>query len=216
MKKVIYRSLFILALLVPLMIAQVLIFKKRSSQLAPGMPIEQYEAEKKALLVIDVQESTTGSMSADDYYISHADSLIHHINVHIDSAVAQGIPVIYIRNEVSDWFINLLDKSYKPGSEGVKFDKRLKIVDGPQFPKHRQDAFINPDLNAYLVKNKINHLLITGLDLSYCIKSTVISAKGRKYEVTVLEDAVIAENDSLKAVVLEEFGKGGVWVTSDE
>ncbi len=212
MKKVILRTLFILALLIPIMIAQVLIFKKRSSQLVPGQVIATYPVEKKALLVIDIQESTTGSLSSDEGYIRQADTLIHRVNRHIDSATANGVPVIYIGNEVHDWLINLLDPSFKPGSPGAAFDKRLKLAGSAIFPKHRQDAFINPDLNAFLVKNQINHLLITGLDLSYCVKSTVISAKGRAYKVTVLEDAVIAENDSLKRAVLEEFRKGGVIV----
>jgi hypothetical protein len=46
-----------------------MIFQHTAVQISKGEPITQKDTVKQALLVIDIQEETTGNYSDNDYYI---------------------------------------------------------------------------------------------------------------------------------------------------
>lgn len=125
-----------------------------------------------------------------------------------------GVPVIYIKSEISDPILNLLNNSYKKGSEKAALDKRLLEVSDHIISKNRGDAFSNPQLDSLLTGAKVNHLIITGLDAAHCVNSTIQAAKNRGYRITVISDAVISKTDSLKQVKLQDFKKEGLEVVA--
>jgi nicotinamidase/pyrazinamidase len=212
MKKIIIAIISVPLLIILILAINFFIFQKTAVQVSKGSPISQKDTIKQALLVIDIQEGTTGSYSDEDYYQSKAEDLIRTINQIADSSARYNIPVVYIKNEIHNFLINILNDTYAPGSPGAKLDGRLKVVSEIILNKDRGDAFSNPALDSLLIKNEISKLVITGLDLAHCINSTIMAAKNRNYNISLISDAVLAKSDSLKDVWLDKFNQSGIEV----
>lgn len=182
---------------------------KYQSKISEGKPIIQNDTIKKAILVIDIQEGITGKLSLDDYFILKSDQLINNINSVIDSSVSNRITVIYVKSEISNFLINILNSSLEKGSFGSQFDSRLKLVSDLIISKDKSDAFSNPLLDSILIKNDINNLVFVGVDLVECVNSTILAAANRKYRISIISDAVLTKSDSLKKVTLDKFKQDG-------
>jgi len=217
MKKIIIWIVVIVLFVVIVLGGNLIIFERNGLKVSKGSPISTYPTENPALLVIDIQEYTTGKLADMECYITASDSLIRKVNQIIDSAAIRRIPVIYVRSEVSNVLVNLLNNSIAKGSEGVALDKRLNVVSDYIIPKQREDAFSNPQLDDILVQQHINKLYVTGLDAAHCVKSTMQAAKNRGYKVLAINDAILAQSDSLKTKMLAEYKAGNIEIiTSSE
>lgn len=214
MKKIIISIVSIPVLFVLILVINYMIFQHIAVQISKGEPITQKDTVKQALLVVDIQEGTTGKYSDYEYYMMKSEELINTINLLADSSVKNNIPVIYIKNEITNFLINILNDTYAPGSPGSKFDARLNIVSDIIINKDKSDAFSNSALDSFLIKNEINKLVFTGLDLAHCVNSTIVAAENRKYKICLISDAVLAKSDSLKKVSLDEFKQSGIEVIS--
>jgi nicotinamidase/pyrazinamidase len=212
MKKIIISIVSILILFILILVINYLIFQHTAIQISQGKPITQKDTVKQALLVIDIQEGTTGNYSDNEHYIMKSEEIINTINLLADSSVKNNIPVIYIKNEITNFLINILNDTYAPGSPGSKLDARLNVVSDIILNKNKSDAFSNPALDSLLIKNEINKLFFTGLDLAHCVNSTISAAENRKYGICLISDAVLAKSDSLKRVKLDEFKQSGIEV----
>ena len=212
MKKIIISIVSILILFILVLVINYMIFQHTAVQISKGEPITQKDTVKQALLVIDIQEGTTGNYSDNDYYIMKSQELINTINLLADSSVKNNIPVIYIKNEITNFLINILNDTYAPGSPGSKLDARLNMVSDIIINKDKSDAFSNSALDSFLIKNEINKLVFTGLDLAHCVNSTIVAAENRKYNICLISDAVSAKSDSLKKAKLDEFKLRGIKV----
>lgn len=214
MKKIIISIFSILVLSILILVGNYLIVKKSSSEISKGKPIIQSDSIKQALLVIDLQEGITGKSSTTDFFISNSEALINIVNQIIDSSYINNIPVIYVKNEITNPLINILNNSMEKGSPGAELDQRLKIVSDYIINKDKGDAFSNPLLDSILLKNDINKLVFTGLDLAQCVNSTILAAVNRNYKICVISDAVLTNPDSLKNGILENFKHSGLEVIS--
>jgi len=212
MKKIIISIVSILILFILVLVINYMIFQHTAVQISKGEPITLKDTVKQALLVIDIQEGTTGNYSDNDYYIMKSQELINTINLLADSSVKNNIPVIYIKNEITNFLINILNDTYAPGSPGSKLDARLNMVSDIIINKDKSDAFSNSALDSFLIKNEINKLVFTGLDLAHCVNSTIVAAENRKYNICLISDAVLAKSDSLKKAKLDEFKLRGIKV----
>ena len=212
MKKIIISIVSILILFILVLVINYMIFQHTAVQISKGEPITQKDTVKQALLVIDIQEGTTGNYSDNDYYIMKSQELINTINLLADSSVKNNIPVIYIKNEITNFLINILNDTYASGSPGSKLDARLNMVSDIIINKDKSDAFSNSALDSFLIKNEINKLVFTGLDLAHCVNSTIVAAENRKYNICLISDAVLAKSDSLKKAKLDEFKLRGIKV----
>lgn len=214
MKKIIIWIVVIVLFVVIILGGNLIIFERNGLKVSKGVPISTYPTENPALLVIDIQEYTTGKLAEMECYSKASDSLIRKVNQMIDSAVMSKIPIIYVRSEVSNVLVNLLNNSIAKGSEGVALDKRLNVVSDYIIPKQREDAFSNPQLDNILVQQHINKLYVTGLDAAHCVKSTMQAAKNRGYKVLAINDAILAQSDSLKTKMLAEYKSGKIEIIS--
>lgn len=205
MRKIILWITAVLLLIIIVLGGNLIIFEKNGLIVSKGSPIEKYSKENSALLVIDIQEYTTGKMGDNESYIKASASLIRKLNRIIDSAFVRNIPVIYVRSEVSNVLVNLLNNSLAKGSKGVVLDKRLNLISDYIITKQREDAFSNPALDRILINQKVNKLYVTGLDASHCVKSTMQAAQNRGYKVIAINDAILAVSDSLKTKMLGEY-----------
>lgn len=216
MKKIIIFTVLVIVLIAAVLFVNLLIFEKSAEKVTKGNPIATYQDEKSALLVIDIQEYTTGKLAADTNYIKVSDSMITLVNRMIDSARVNEIPVIYVRSEVTNMLVNLLNSSMAKGSAGVANDKRLHVVSDFDITKQKQDAFSNSRLDSILIENHVNKLYITGLDAAFCVNSTIQAALNRGYKITVIGDAVISKTDSLRTKMFDEYSAKGVNIINSE
>jgi nicotinamidase/pyrazinamidase len=214
MKKIIFSILAIPVLGILIIIVNYVIWENVASRISEGKPIVQKDTVKTALLVIDVQEGITGRLAEYDYYISKSGELISNINLITDSSVSNNIPVIYVKNEITNFLINIINSSLAKGSTGAELDSRLKIVSDIIINKDKGDAFTNPLLDSILIKKDINKLVFVGLDLANCVRSTVLGAVNRNYKICLISEGLLAKSDSLKNITLDEFKKSGFEILS--
>jgi len=210
LKKIVLSILGIIVLFILITIINLIIFERNASIVSTGRPIKKMNEIHPALLVIDVQEATTGELSLNSYYIKKSTELIDNINTVAEQFKFRKFPIIYIRSEITNPLINLLNSSFAKGSKGAQFDNRLKLLSHNELIKSRNDAFINTNLDSFLVENNINHLYITGLDAAYCLNVTIAAALNRKYHISIINDAVLSESEAMKDSMLIEFSKRNV------
>jgi len=179
----------------------------QGDSIAPG------GTEKAALVVIDIQEGTTGTLASpfSKGLVRQSEPLIRAVNQAIGNAQARQIPVIYILQENIDPIANLLSKNFlAAGSASAAMDARVRADQGPTFVKHKMDAFFNPEFERHLRENGINHLVITGLDASQCVDRTIRGALKRGYRVTAITDAVITNRAEKMEKILRQYQQAGV------
>ena len=214
MKRIIISIVFILVLGVLVLVVNYVIWDQSSSQISQGQPIIRKETTKRAVLVIDIQEGITGKSSTSDFFRMKSEGLISVVNRITDSSARNTIPVIYVKNEISNPLINILNSSLAKGSPGAELDSRLKVRSDYIVNKDKGDAFSNPLLDSILINNDINKLVFVGLDLAECVNSTILAADNRKYDICLISDALAANPGSLKDVMLDKFKQRGFEIMS--
>ena len=211
-KRIALRLLLFCGIFVGILIINLLIFNKLASKVTEGEPIENRDPERVALLVIDIQEGTTGSTSENKAYISQSDSLIASVNNLVGEAREKGWTIIWIRSEVVNPLLNVLNNSLARGSLGAEFDGRLDTSVGQVVIKRRNDSFLNTPLDALLEERRIGQLVIAGLDAEHCVFTAIQAAANRGYPLTVFEETVIAKELELMPEILESYKNLGVEV----
>lgn len=210
LKKIIFGILGAIILFVVIVFINLIIAGQYESNVTKGQPIENYSNHKSALLVIDIQEATTGYLSMYPFFQKNSDELIKNINRITDSFKNQNILVIHIRSEISNPLINLLNSSYAKGSAGAQFDKRIKTTSGLKVIKRGKDSFKNTNLDSILTSNKVSELYIVGLDAAECINATVEASQNRNYTVNLFEEAILSKSTEMKDSMIVVFKDRGV------
>lgn len=214
LKKIMLGIIALLVLFIIVLFVNYKLFEKNWSIVSQGQPIENYGERRVALLVVDIQEGTTGDVSKNPFYKNSADKVIEKINHISDVFKNRNYLILYIRSEISNPLINLLDNSYAKGSLGAEFDKRLKLDAGLEVVKIGNDSFINSNLDSILIRNKINDLYIVGLDAAYCINITSKAAKNRNYHINLIEEVILSESKAVKDSMMIDFRNRGVQILS--
>lgn len=211
MKKILKRSFLILFFLFLFLFIYGIFLFFNAGQVSDGYPIPRYGIAYSAILVIDIQEGTTGEISFIDSYKQASAELIKNINTVITYADSLRIPVLYIKQETDNWLLNLVsDNILAKDYSGSDIDSRLKKVSNHIFPKQKMDAFSNPELDIFLIDHCITNLFIVGLDAAFSVNLTVYAAQNREYVIYIIEDAVISVIPSLKYEMMQEFKTSGM------
>jgi len=214
MKKILLYAGLIIVTLVGILAINLFIFNKTASRISEGTPITDYGTLNAAILVVDIQEGTTGNVSVNESYTLQADGLIQNINSMTAVATSEKIPVIYIKSEVSNPLINILNNTLAEGSPGAELDHRLNVDSDHIVTKKKNDSFNNTDLDQLFANLQVNHIYLTGLDAAHCILHTLQGALNRGYRVTVVEDAVISDPEEQRDATIQQFSELGVEVIS--
>jgi nicotinamidase/pyrazinamidase len=212
LKKIVFGVIGIFILCIAILFLNLVIAGQIQSVISKGQPITDYPEPRAALLVIDVQEATTGEVSMYPYFKEHAEIFIRNINQIVDSFKMLNLPVVYVRSEITNPLINVLNSAYAKGSQGARNDKRLNVVSSLEVIKKGKDSFRKTRLDSILIQNKVNELYITGLDAAECVNATVEAAQNRKYKVTLIEEAVISKSKALTDSMIHCFQNRGVRV----
>jgi nicotinamidase-related amidase len=206
MKKILTRSFLIFFFIILFLILYGVYLFFDAGEVSDGYPIPGYGISYSAILVINIQEGTTGEVSFIDPYKQKSAELIKNVNTIITFADSLRIPVLYIKQETDNWLINLIsDNVLEKDNYGSKLDSRLKKISNHIFPKQKMDAFSNPDLDKFLIDHCITNLFIIGLDAAFSVNLTVFAANNRNYTIYIIDDAVLSIIPSLKYEMMQEF-----------
>ncbi|MBG0859312.1 MAG: cysteine hydrolase [Bacteroidales bacterium] len=196
-KNIIFGIIGAIILFVVVTIVNLIIVGKNESIISKGQPIMNYSEQNYALLVVDIQEATTGDVSLYPYFKENSENLIKNINQVADSFNMQNFPIVYIRSEITNPLVNLINSSYAKGHQGARYDKRLKIFSNMEVAKKGKDSFRNTNLDSILTNNKIDELYIVGIDAAECVNATVEAAQNRGYKVNLIEEAVLSKSKEM-------------------
>lgn len=217
MKRIIVLIVSLVVLCVLILAVNYVLFEMSAAEISQGTPIVRQETKREALLVIDIQEGITGKAATSDEFVVQSEELIRVVNRIIDASARRNVPVIYVKNEISNPLLNILNSSLARGEPGAELDSRLRIVSAYVINKDKGDAFSNPRLDSILIGNGVNRLVFTGLDLARCVSNTVEAAANRNYNICLVSDALISKDpDSLKQNLLRTFRARGFEVVSSE
>lgn len=210
LKKIIFGILGIIILFVLIVFINLIFSGQYESIVTKGQLIKNYNNHKSALLVIDIQEATTGPLSNYPFFKKNSDTLIKNINKIIDSFNDHNILVIHIRSEITNPLLNLINSSYAKGSPGAQFDKRIKTTSGFEVIKRAKDSFKDTNLDSILIRNEVSELYIVGLDAAQCINATVEASQNRNYKVNLYKEAIISKSIEMKDSMIVIFKGRGV------
>jgi nicotinamidase/pyrazinamidase len=209
-KKIIFGIIGAIVLFAIILFVNLVIVGKYESIITKGQPIGNYGVDKCALLVIDIQEATTGDVSMYPFFKKNSEDLINNINQVTESFKIQNFPVIYVRSEITNPLVNLLNNSYAKGQPGARNDNRMKIVSHLEVVKKGKDSFRHTNLDSLLISNKVNELYIVGLDAAECVNATIEAAQNRHYIVNLIDEAVLSKTKERKDSMLAVFRDRGV------
>jgi nicotinamidase-related amidase len=134
--------------------------------------------------------------------------LLKSANDNIAAAHQKIIPVVYIRNEWSNYFENLFTGNVcKKGSKNAELDGRVAIVDSLTFLKSVGDAFSNKQFCNYIEASHIDTLYIEGIMAEGCVHATGKGGVARSLKVIMLQDAIGSISFAKKASMIERYSK---------
>lgn len=139
-----------------------------------------------ALLVVDVQVGVVETCV-------NVKSVISNITSLIERAREAGAPVIWVQHEDPGLVRDSPGWAMAPGLPEPA-DGEVRI-----YKKHR-DSFTVPELEASLHAHGIRHLVITGSQSDFCVRTTAQSAAVRGYTITVPRDAHTTEDGEYAGV----------------
>jgi len=156
--------------------------------------------QKKALIVIDIQNDITKNYK----------EIIDNINKAVDWAVNQNIHVVYIRHE------NLSDgtRTFKPNTRGSELAPDLKIISKNVFTKYKGNALSSEEFSGFISINKIGEFYLTGADAVACVKSTCFNLLKANYNVTILSDCITSYDKRKIPEMLRYYGSKGSRIMS--
>ena len=196
------------------------------TQATQGARIAEYQNPQKALLVIDVQEDTTGTTAPPLSPYKGKAEYIARLNNAIEAANSKNILIVYVKQEFDGLWGKTLSwavfcGSNIKGNPGTKVDKRIAMLSNYKFSKPQGDSFANPKLNEFLTGQRVNELYLVGLDPEFCIYATARGALNRGYKVNVITDAILSWRDTIciwtkndNKMIFDKYRKEGIKLIS--
>lgn len=168
----------------------------------------RYEGEV-ALLVIDVQKEFCDPSKKRGN--QQTEVIAKRIRALVPQFRQASVPVYAI---YFDWSAK---KKKKEASE-VDFYEFQPEPEDVLVGKDRDSAFTGSDIEKILRKDGRKSLLVCGFNVSACVRDTVMDAREKGFDVTLLED--LAGNDNLNPrtpdAALKEMRQAGIEITQSE
>jgi len=167
-----------------------------SGVIADTLPIKSQNTKKRALLVIDVQnEYFTGLLP-----VTYPHNSTSNIVPAIQAASDAHIPIIMVQHTAKA-------KAFVKGTEGWELHESVKNIKASHtIEKTMASSFVGTDLEAWLRKNYIDTVVISGYMTQHCCDTTARYAHHLGFNVEFLSDAtgtLAFENKGGKATAEE-------------
>jgi nicotinamidase-related amidase len=176
------------------------------------------EAEKTALLIMDVQPGVLDRLQNKDEYLAK-------VTAAVDAAHQKQIPVVYVvvgfrpgMPEASDRnksfggaLKELASKMINPHPALTPEGEDIVVV------KRRVSAFSGSDLEVILRAKHIRHLVLAGIATSGVVLSTVREAADKDYQLTVLSDLCADLDAEVQSILVNKvFPRQAAVITSEQ
>jgi nicotinamidase-related amidase len=176
-----------------------------------GSIIARYEHPRMALLVLDMQEDFLGDnarMPIDKEQIPAVTGVVNRL---VDEFERNGRPIVYVKSEFPKRAIGNRIRHFAAieGSEGTRIFGKIKISGSAIFSKKEPDAFSSPEFENYLVANRVNRLVVTGVYADQCVLYTTLGALNRGYQVEFVRNGVGDRSDEAVNKACEAVRKRG-------
>lgn len=179
---------------------------------AASPTIQRSERVGQALVLIDLQRGVLSPDGPATLGAERSDHLIQVTRRAIDTALKDGLPIAFVKNEWSQWrfFENWwFGGAFRKGSEWAQIEPRLLTGIPAErlafFSKSFPSAFSDPNLQKWLDENKVGELVIGGLYGNKCITSTTIEALKRGYAVRLIGDGIVTQDEADLAPTMEKL-----------
>ena len=151
--------------------------------------------KKYALIVVDmIYDFVYGKLKCDN-----ALKIIKPVNDLICFAHKNNIPVIFTNDAhlKEDYELTLWGEHAMKESDGARIIADIKVLDGDIIlEKRTYSGFFKTKLDEILEKNKINALIVCGLNTHICVRHTIADAFYRGYETVIVNDTTTSFTDS--------------------
>ena len=154
----------------------------------------------QVLIIIDIQE---GLVKLNPYnaknFISNTKAIIQHFR-------EQNIEVIFFRHSEDEGLLST-------GSDNWQVYHELKPKENETiFNKYYNSIFKETELKEYLDRKNITDLTFVGMQVEFCIDTSVKVGFEYGYKITIVEDAISTfDNDHLPADKILSFYKEKIW-----
>ena len=154
----------------------------------------------QALIVIDIQEGLINENPYDaKNFIANTKAIIQHFR-------DQNIEVIFIRHSEDEGLLAMGSDNWQVYHE-LKPQKNEKI-----FNKYYNSIFKDTELKEYLYRKNITDLTFVGMQVEFCIDTSVKVGFEYGYKITIVEDAISTfDNIHLSADQILSFYKEKIW-----
>ncbi|HEV2799829.1 MAG TPA: isochorismatase family cysteine hydrolase [Pyrinomonadaceae bacterium] len=158
-----------------------------------------------------------------DFFRQHAHlaeqraRLVASINALVEAFRHRGQPVLWVRQEFApdlhDAFLEMRKHNLRVTIAGTDGCELLPELDHRPtditIVKKRYSAFFGTDLEATLQRERPDMLVVAGINTHACIRTTVIDAYQRDYEVVVAAEC-IASNDEAHHDITTRYLGGAI------
>lgn len=154
----------------------------------------------QALIVIDIQEGLVKENPFDTKnFIINTKAIIQHFR-------DQNIEVIFIRHSEDEGLLAM-------GSDNWQVYHELKPQENEKiFNKYYNSIFKDTKLKEYLNRKNITDLTFVGMQVEFCIDTSVKVGFEYGYKITIVEDAISTfDNIHLSADQILSFYKEKIW-----
>jgi ureidoacrylate peracid hydrolase len=177
-----------------------------------GAELEAVPPGQTALLVVDMVNDyldPKGAMAAAD-----VEPVIDANRRLAEAARAAGVTIVWIRpghHDANDGLFRKRIVHAIDGTWGAELHPELGVGEGERvLSKRRYSAFFQTDLDLWLREHGVRRVVVTGVALNICVRSTVHDAFYNGYQVVVVEDASRAtgprEHDSTLYDIATHYG----------
>ena len=154
----------------------------------------------QALIVIDIQEGLVKENPFDTKnFIINTKAIIQHFR-------DQNIEVIFIRHTEDEGLLAM-------GSDNWQVYHELKPQENEKiFNKYYNSIFKDTELKEYLNQKNITDVTFVGMQVEFCIDTSVKVGFEYGYKITIVEDAISTfDNEHLPADKILSFYKEKIW-----
>ena len=187
-----------------------IIIKSRAMQADLSHGRGKLDMARSALLILDMQGYFLEAVS--HAYIPSAEAILLRVDALHETYATLGLPIVWTRHlntpadaaSMSRWWRDLISAKNPLSEIYPVLDTSAGII----IEKTQYDAFYETNLEAYLRKNDVTQVVISGVMTHLCCETTARSAFMRGFDVFFLIDGTATYNEDFHRATLLNLSHG--------